>query len=330
MCSCDRAEELLSLRLDGQLNVEEARALEEHLASCGPCQSLARDLDAIHSEMPLLIEELPEGFHQALMSRLESVPMELPAPKTRRTFFPAKWLSIAALLALVLFSTVTLSHVLSLRSGSTASVAASVPAPQADRSILSGEEDKESEAASLPSESLADSNEASLGAGIQSQAVSTPSPMPSSQTAPTDVTDGGTEASPSENSDSPSLMMVQAAPQESEDPSLNQRLFAGNNTVQDDMEGTLSEDVREQLAANCRDWLQTSSLPQKDRVDTSFVEITSPSEEDLAAAVIAPENLSQLDSTDWKITLGDPSTQDCAILFCDSNTLSVLGYLSHS
>ena len=45
MCDCDRALELISLRLDGALLPEEAGELEEHLEHCPPCRSLAQELE---------------------------------------------------------------------------------------------------------------------------------------------------------------------------------------------------------------------------------------------------------------------------------------------
>ena len=72
----------LSLKLDGMLEPEEARALEEHLACCPRCRALERELSAIHTALPELEEyKAPEGFARSVMERvadLEEKPKVVP------------------------------------------------------------------------------------------------------------------------------------------------------------------------------------------------------------------------------------------------------------
>ena len=44
---CDRASEMMSARLDSRLSQAESKTLDEHLASCAPCQELWRRLRAV-------------------------------------------------------------------------------------------------------------------------------------------------------------------------------------------------------------------------------------------------------------------------------------------
>lgn len=275
MCDCEQALELLSLKLDGQLNETEALELADHLASCGACKSLARDLEALHKRMPLLEENLPEDFHQSLMDRIGAEPASLPSSKGHKKTFPIKWFSMVAVLALVLIGAGTLPRFLSLGSSSSASMAGSTPS-------------------SSLSESQFGTN-AALGK------------TPEFDT-PADKEDSSMEVAPQENgqpSPAPRMALYQAD--------------AGGDA--------LSEDVRTQLISACTEWLQNSSLSQKDQVDTALVQISSPSEEDLTAVIGSAEALSQLDTSDWKVILGDSSGQNFVTLFCDSDTLTVLGYL---
>lgn len=82
MENCQEMEVYLSLKLDGMLEPEEAKALEEHLAQCPRCRQLERELSVIHTALPELEEyEAPEGFAQGVMERvaaLEKKPKVIP------------------------------------------------------------------------------------------------------------------------------------------------------------------------------------------------------------------------------------------------------------
>lgn len=79
--ACDKYLELLALRLDGPLSVEEERALEFHLNACPDCRAAGAQLVALQGAFPELEEmEVPEGFTQGVMDRIreEARPKVIP------------------------------------------------------------------------------------------------------------------------------------------------------------------------------------------------------------------------------------------------------------
>lgn len=102
MCDCNRALELLSLRLDGPLSPAEEEALSEHLASCPDCGAAAQALENIHAALPGLLEEPPHGFHQRVMARIAAEQViPFPAPHSKKRVWKT-WLSTAAVFALII------------------------------------------------------------------------------------------------------------------------------------------------------------------------------------------------------------------------------------
>ena len=102
MCDCEKALDWISLDLDGALTPQERRELEDHLAVCPGCAALARELAALHRVLPELEEEVPEGFHQAVMERVRAEKVQaLPAGRGRAVPW-RRWLSLAAVCAVVL------------------------------------------------------------------------------------------------------------------------------------------------------------------------------------------------------------------------------------
>lgn len=98
---CEKALELISLRLDGMLTEEEERALDAHLEGCAPCRSLLLDLTALRDAMPEE-EEPPEGFLDGVMERVrESKTVPFPVKKTGRKQWKS-WCAMAAVFALVI------------------------------------------------------------------------------------------------------------------------------------------------------------------------------------------------------------------------------------
>ena len=71
--ACDKYLELLALRLDGPLSVEEERALEFHLNACPDCRAAGAQLAALQGAFPELEETpAPEGFTQGVMDRIRA------------------------------------------------------------------------------------------------------------------------------------------------------------------------------------------------------------------------------------------------------------------
>lgn len=70
--ACDKYLELLALRLDGPLSVEEERALELHLNACPDCRAAGAQLAALQGAFPELEEvSAPEGFARGVMDRIQ-------------------------------------------------------------------------------------------------------------------------------------------------------------------------------------------------------------------------------------------------------------------
>lgn len=69
MCDDLRMIELISLRMDGMITLEEMAELEAHLAQCEPCKSLVADLEMISELMPDEME-VPAGFHDRVMAEV--------------------------------------------------------------------------------------------------------------------------------------------------------------------------------------------------------------------------------------------------------------------
>ena len=79
--ACDKYLELLALRLDGPLSVEEERAPEFHLNACPDCRAAGAQLAALQGAFPELEEvSAPEGFARGVMDRIreETSPKVIP------------------------------------------------------------------------------------------------------------------------------------------------------------------------------------------------------------------------------------------------------------
>jgi hypothetical protein len=133
MCSCEEALELISKELDQPLSAEEHALLQEHLASCGECGTLALELRELHEEMSDLAAPVPDGFAGSVMAGIRregSVPGYSGAPQKRdwkRSW--RVWGGVAAALILIAAGTGRLFPPgMGSASGSTA---AAVPAPAA-------------------------------------------------------------------------------------------------------------------------------------------------------------------------------------------------------
>ena len=131
MCDCERALELLSLELDGQLTPEEKGELEAHLAGCGECRRAAEELRQLHTILPELEEEVPDDLHQAIMDRIGAEKV-VPLSRARRPSQLRRWASLAAVFAVILLGAGTWRLFAgSGLSGGTAAPAAANAAPEA-------------------------------------------------------------------------------------------------------------------------------------------------------------------------------------------------------
>ena len=324
MCDCERALELLSLELDGQLTPEERGELEAHLAGCGECRRAAEELRQLHTILPELEEEVPDGLHQAIMDRIgaEKVVPLSSAAKGRRSL--RQWVSLAAVFAVILLGAGTLKTLQSGGSTATAPAAANL-APQvtaATQDAASGGADQAEEQpkmvsgqgdvcndAAQPTQESAVPQDAAPQDGEGEGAALRMSPPASAQ--PTPVPEQAEETGKSGQTGGQQAVTFSIMPAEA----------ASSEAAQPD------EETTETLRANCAAWLADSTFDQKDRVDTALVSVVQVTEGDLASAVCDSESAALLDGTDWAVTLGDTTGHDYAVLLCDSVTLAVLGYV---
>ncbi len=322
MCDCDRALELLSLELDGELTPEEKRELEGHLAACGECRGAAEELRQLRALLPELEEEVPDGLHQAIMDRIGAekvVPLSRVSKKSRIR----RWASLAAVFAVILLGAGTLKTLQSSGSTGAAPAAASVTTAESAQDTVGaaggdagqaeiegkGKEANLSDGDALPSESAPAVVQEDAEAG-GSGAILRMSPPASAQPTPAPAQEVGDVANGQESDNQAVTFSVLPAEAATTD-----------GAVQPD------GDTTETLRANCAAWLAASAFEQKDRVDTTLVSIAQVTEGELTAAVCDDENAALMDGTDWAVTLGDTSGHDYAILLCDSETLAVLGYV---
>lgn len=327
MCDCERALELLSLELDGQLTPEEKGELEAHLAGCGECRRAAEELRQLHTILPELEEEVPDDLHQAIMDRIGAEKV-VPLSRARRPSQLRRWASLAAVFAVILLGAGTWRLFAgSGLSGGTAAPAAANAAPEAAAAardtasggtepadgqteeqpkLVSGQGDVSNDVSQPAQESAVPQDGASQD-GEGESAVLRMAPPASAQPTPVPEQEAGESGQTGgQQAVTFGILPAEAAPE---------------GAVQPDAETT------ETLRANCAAWLADSAFDQKDRVDTTLVFVAPVTEGDLAAAVCDGESAALLDGTDWAVTLGDTVGHDYAVLLCDSETLAVLGYV---
>lgn len=327
MCDCERALELLSLELDGQLTPEEKGELEAHLAGCGECRRAAEELRQLHTILPELEEEVPDDLHQAIMDRIGAEKV-VPLSRARRPSQLRRWASLAAVFAVILLGAGTWRLFAgSGLSGGTAAPAAANAAPEAAAAardtasggtepadgqteeqpkLVSGQGDVSNDVSQPAQESAVPQDGASQD-GEGESAVLRMAPPASAQPTPVPEQEAGESGQTGgQQAVTFGILPAEAAPE---------------GAVQPDAETT------ETLRANCAAWLADSAFDQKDRVDTTLVFVAPVTEGDLAAAVCDGESAALLDGTDWAVTLGDTIGHDYAVLLCDSETLAVLGYV---
>lgn len=87
----DQWTDRLSEFLDGDLDAEETRALEEHLESCESCRGVLHELEQVMQRAHALPDQVPsEDLWEAIAARIEERPVEIPEPRrATRTARPA-------------------------------------------------------------------------------------------------------------------------------------------------------------------------------------------------------------------------------------------------
>jgi hypothetical protein len=125
---CEKALELMSAALDGELTPAERNALDAHLADCPHCAALYEELSGQSRLLRELDCDVPEDLSQRILSQLPQQ-TAAPAEKRRPVVRWKKWGVLAACAALVLWAGLTMpSH---LRMGSSGSSGSAAPADAA-------------------------------------------------------------------------------------------------------------------------------------------------------------------------------------------------------
>ena len=89
---CKDYEALLDLYVDGELTAEDMMKVRDHLDTCPTCQSYVDDALTIRAAFPEAEEtELPEGFHESVMTRISQTAV----PKKKRR----AWMGLAPVAA---------------------------------------------------------------------------------------------------------------------------------------------------------------------------------------------------------------------------------------
>jgi anti-sigma factor RsiW len=84
---CRDIHETISACVDGEASPEEAAVVREHLASCGRCRVLERQMRSVGAGVRQLRGKVPDRFREEVFARLESEGV-LPS---RKKLFPPAW-----------------------------------------------------------------------------------------------------------------------------------------------------------------------------------------------------------------------------------------------
>lgn len=101
MSGCEAYRSLLSALLDGELEGQERRDVEAHLAECPDCRAYLEDLKEIQAVFRGLDELAPQDFSAHVMERVRVTDQDRPERKTVRLRPWRRWVAAAACCALV-------------------------------------------------------------------------------------------------------------------------------------------------------------------------------------------------------------------------------------
>ncbi|MBQ6755571.1 MAG: zf-HC2 domain-containing protein [Oscillospiraceae bacterium] len=100
MCNCERAQELISAYIDGEITAGEKAELDEHVAGCRDCA----DMLAVYSEISRAMAEdvePPASLRESVMSGVREINAERKPKKAKIVWL--RWVSAAAAVAIVSF-----------------------------------------------------------------------------------------------------------------------------------------------------------------------------------------------------------------------------------
>lgn len=100
MCNCERAQELISAYIDGEITAGEKAELDEHVAGCKDCA----DMLAVYSEISRAMAEdvePPASLRESVMSGVREINAERKPKKAKIVWL--RWVAAAAAVAIVSF-----------------------------------------------------------------------------------------------------------------------------------------------------------------------------------------------------------------------------------
>jgi predicted anti-sigma-YlaC factor YlaD len=114
---CSAARQMISDFVDGELSLDEEKALQGHLATCAECQQLLRDFQKITREARDLpsLSPSPLAWQKIAAGVRSAQPKEAAPEEKKRAWFPAFWLSpglryaFAGLLTLIIIGGLVIS-----------------------------------------------------------------------------------------------------------------------------------------------------------------------------------------------------------------------------
>ena len=133
---CEKAMELMSAELDGELTEQEQQELKAHLDRCEDCRRLHEAMRSIDEKVSALETPTPEGLKRGVMYRIDQESGKV-KPARRRFFGIGTGLGIAAA-ALVLMVGAGLIRLPSLRGGSSSAPKSNDPMTALSTSSLIG------------------------------------------------------------------------------------------------------------------------------------------------------------------------------------------------
>lgn len=176
MISCEKARDLISKHLDGELSAEESAALEAHLASCEDCSRFLSLLSLVSESVPEDVEP-PAELKSGVMAEVKRLNAE--KKRKKRSSLILRWTAAAASFAIIAFAGYSL-----LKSGDYG----------ADKSVAVFEDEAEPEAPAFDSEPL-------------------PSPLPDPNSAPAEDSEPCAEPEPEPEPQSEPEPKPQPSPQ---------------------------------------------------------------------------------------------------------------------
>lgn len=98
---CEKAYELMSAKLDGELSAEQDAELTAHLASCPECRRLMQAMQTVEDSVSALHESAPEGLKKGVKYRIDLAVGACKPPKRRWIGPGTVFGAVAALLVLL-------------------------------------------------------------------------------------------------------------------------------------------------------------------------------------------------------------------------------------